>query len=310
MDLESSLGDVAACLGDRNTRDVGDFDEAGGNNNGYRASRSQLRTLGGVLGEYVAGGLIGVFFGDVPKLEARVTERRTNSIEGRQPEKLGNGRLLPTGADRDIDCLTLFDALSGCWLLGNNGAGCAVGDFRGLRTEAQFELRETRGGFLEVQSVQVGNRDEVGGGAAEDKPADAQGSEDRHSDSREADYPENRTPPGTSAAAPRGVIDRIRGWWLPSHRLHRCHLTGGVGDDGRDGGGDRCTGNSPLNVGPELRRALVAIIRALSERAKHDRVDLRGHSVIHLGRWRGHLADVLVGDRDGALSGEGWLPDE
>ena len=136
MDLESSLGDVAACLGDRNTRDVGDFDEAGGNNNGYRASRSQLRTLGRVLGEHVAGGLIGVFFSDVSQLEARVTERRTNSIQGRQPEKLGNGRLLPSGADRDVDRLTLLDALPGRWLLGNHGAGCAVGDFRRLRTEA------------------------------------------------------------------------------------------------------------------------------------------------------------------------------
>ena len=136
MDLESSLGDVAARLGDRNTGDVGDLDEAGGNNNGYRASRSQLRTLGGVLGEHVAGGLIGVLFGDVPKLEARVTERRTNSIQGRQPEKLGNGSLLPTGADRDVDRLTLFDALSWRRLLGNDGAGGAVGDFRGLRSEA------------------------------------------------------------------------------------------------------------------------------------------------------------------------------
>ena len=136
LDLESSLGDVAARLGDRNTGDVGDFDEAGGNDNGDRASRSQLRTLGGVLGEHVAGGLIGVFFGDITQLEARVTERRTNSIEGRQSEKLGNGRLLPSGADRDVDRLTLFDALPGRRLLGNNGAGCAVGDFRGLRTEA------------------------------------------------------------------------------------------------------------------------------------------------------------------------------
>ena len=135
MDLEPSLRDVATRLGERDPGEFGYFDQAGRHHHRHRASRSQLRTLSGVLGEHVARRLIGVLFSDVTKLETRVTERRTHSIQGGQPEKLRSRCLLPSGADRDVDRLTLFDALPGRWLLGNDGAGCAVGDFRGLRTE-------------------------------------------------------------------------------------------------------------------------------------------------------------------------------
>ena len=66
----------------------------------------------------------------------------------------------------------------------------------------------------------------------------------------------------------------------------------------------------PDQVGAHLRRGLVAVLRVLGQRLEDDGVEVGGDALVPFRRWNRVFADMLVGDRDGRVSGERWLAGE
>ena len=300
LHVESRLRQVAAGLGLARPDHLGHLHQAGRDGDVDRRAGIDLGALLGCLLEHVAGGLRRVALLDPAQHEVGVLQGDARGLDGREGHQLRHGHLLEPARHRDVDRLALLDVLAGRGLLGDDRVDGPVGRRRRLGAEPELVVLQGRRRLLDREAVEVGHLHLGHRRAAEDEAADQQCADDGGDHADEAECPE---PGAAPASRPLGVVHGLVS--DGRSRLDRRHHLRAVGGHHRDGCRDGRAGDRALHVGAEVGGGLVAVVRALRERVQDDGVDLGSHSRVDLRRRHRHLADVLVGDGDRRVTGEG-----